>query len=32
VMGKRTNSPRMRLLAWLCAAVMTAAAVALLFL
>lgn len=32
VMGKRTNSPRMRLLAWLCAAVMTAAAVALLVL
>ena len=30
VMGKRANSPRMQLLGWLCAAVMTAAAVALL--
>ena len=32
VMGKRANSPRMRLLGWSCAAVMTAAAVALLIL
>jgi Mn2+/Fe2+ NRAMP family transporter len=32
VMGKRTNSPRMRMLAWLCAGVMTAAALALLVL
>jgi Mn2+/Fe2+ NRAMP family transporter len=32
VMGKRINSPGMRLLAWLCAAIMTAAAVALLVL
>lgn len=30
VMGKRANSPRMQLLGWLCAAVMTAAVVALL--